>query len=128
MKIQKNSPDRRKDKRFKLKDPVFALMYFSPTMMGRVTDISRSGAAVRYVKSGDGYRELNQLDIFKSDFKLYIENIKAKTISDMEIIDKTFIGSKEIRRCGIQFEVLSNNQLSQLENFIQDFASAESLI
>ena len=69
MKIQKNSPDRRKDKRFKLKDPVFALMYFSPTMMGRVTDISRSGAAVRYVKSGDGYRELNQLDIFKSDFK-----------------------------------------------------------
>ena len=122
MKIQKNSPDRRKDKRFKLKDPVFALMYFSPTMMGRVTDISRSGAAVRYVKSGDGYRELNQLDIFKSDFKLYIENLKAKTISDMEIIDKTFIGSKEIRRCGIQFEDLTDIQISQLKDFIQNFA------
>jgi hypothetical protein len=127
MGIQKNFPERRKDKRFKLKYPVFAVMYYSPTRIGRITDISRSGLAVRYVKNGESSNELNELGIFKSDFRFYIDNIRAKTISDFEIIDKTFIGSKEMRRCGIQFGDLPKNQISQLEDLIQNFTSAEGL-
>ena len=100
-------------------------MYYSPTRIGQITDISRSGLAVRYVKNEEDSHELNELDIFKSDFRFYIDNIKAKTIFDLEIIDKTFVGSKEKRRCGIQFEDLSNNQLFQLENFIQNLTLAE---
>ena len=63
MDIKKNSLERRKDKRFKLKRSALAIM-------------------------------------------------NSSTISDVEIIDKTLIGSKEMRRCGIQFEGLSNNQIS----------------
>ena len=125
MKIQSNFLERRKDRRFKLKDPAFAIMYYSPTRIGQITDISRSGLTVRYVKNGEDSNELNGLDICKSDFRFYIDNIKAKAISDLEIIDKTFIGSEEKRRCGIKFEGLSNNQLSQLENFIQNFTLTE---
>ena len=127
MDIQKNSFERRKDKRFKLKDPAFAIMHYSPTTIGQITDISRSGLAIRYVKNGKASNKLNELDIFKSDFRFYIDNIKVKTISDMEIIDKTIIGSIELRRCGIQFEDLSNNQISRLENFIQNFTLAKGL-
>ena len=118
---QENFLERRKDKRFKLKDPAFAIMYYSPARIGQITDISRSGLTVRYIKNGDASNDLKELDICKSDFQFYIDNIKAKTISDLELIDKTFIGSKEKRRCGIQFKDLSNNQLFKLENFIQNF-------
>jgi len=128
MGTQKNFPERRKDKRFKLKDPTFAVMYHSPTRIGRITDISRSGLSFRYVKNGDSSKELNQLDILKSDFRFYMDNVKAKTISDFEIIDKTCIGSKEMRRRGIQFEALPKNQISQLEDFIQNYTWAEGLI
>jgi len=127
MDIQKNFPERRKDKRFKLKSSAFAVMNYSPKRTGKITDISKSGLALRYFKNGEGSNELNELDIFKSDFSFYIDHIKAKTISDIEIIDKTYIGPKEMRRCGIQFEDLSHNQISQLENFIQNSNLAESL-
>ena len=127
MDIQKNFPERRKDKRFKLKDPAFALMYCSPARTGQIIDISRSGLAIRYDKNGKGSNELTELDIFKSDFSFYIDNMKAKLISDIEIIDKTLTGSKEMRRCGIQFEDLSNNQIFQLVNFIQNSSLVESL-
>ena len=60
MDIQKNFLERRKDKRFnlKLKDPAFAIMYYSPTRIGQITDISRSGLAVRYVKNEEDSHEL----------------------------------------------------------------------
>lgn len=127
MDIQENFTEKRKDKRFKLKDPAFALMYCSPARTGQIIDISRSGLAIRYDKNGKGSNELTELDIFKSDFSFYVDNIKAKLISDIEIIDKTFIESKGMRRCGIQFEGLSNNQISQLVNFIQNSSLTESL-
>ena len=127
MDIQKNFPERRKDKRFKLKDPAFAIMNHCSNKMGKITDISKSGLAIRYLKNGEGSDKLNRLDIFKSDFSFYIDDIKAKPITDIEIIDKMLIGSKETRRCGIQFEDLSMNQISQLENFIQNCTLAEGL-
>jgi len=127
MDIQKNFPERRKDKRFKLKSSAFAIMNHSPKRIGKITDISKSGLALRYSKHGEGSNELNELYIFKSDFSFCIDDIKAKTISDVEIIGKTLIGSKEMRRCGIQFEDLSNNQISQLVNFIQNSSSTEGL-
>ncbi len=127
MDIQKNIPERRKDKRFKLKSSAFAIMNNSPKRVGKITDISKSGLAVRYYKNGESFNDLKVLDIFRSDFSFHIDDIKAKTISDVEIIDKTLIGSKEVRRCGIQFDDLSNNQIFQLANFIQNSSSAEGL-
>lgn len=127
MDTRNNFSERRKEKRFKLKDPAFAIMYYSPTRIGQITDISRSGLAVRYVKNGEGSKELNELDIYKSDFKFRVDNIKVKTVSDVEIIGKPFDGPKEMRRCGIQFENLSRSQISQLDNIIQNFTMAETL-
>lgn len=124
MEIQKNFNERRKDKRFKLKHPAFAIMSYPSNGIAKITDISKSGLALRYSKNGAGFSTLNKLDIFKSDFSLYIDDIKAKTISDIEVIGKTFVGSKETRRCGIQFEGLSSEQISQLDNFIQSAALA----
>jgi hypothetical protein len=125
MDIQKNFPERRKNKRFKLKASAFEIMYCSLARIGQVIDISRSGLAIRYVNNGVRSSELTELDIFKSDFRFNIVNLKAKAISDIKITDKTIIESKKMRRCGIQFEYLSKNQISLLENFIQNFTLAE---
>ena len=125
MNINKESFERRKDKRFKLKDPVFAILYSSPTKTAQIVDISRGGLAIRYVKKEDDFNMINKLDIFKSDFSFYMDNIKAKTISDIEVLGEKVNGSEEVRRCGIQFEDLSKNQISQLEDFIQNVSLAE---
>jgi len=117
--------ERRKDRRFKLKNPGYAIMYYSPTKIGHIIDISESGLAVSYVKTGQPSEKLNEIDIFRSDFRCYIENLKAKTISDLKINDPTYMGSKETRRCGIHFKDLSSQQISQLNNFIQNYASSE---
>ena len=127
MDIQQNSLERRKYKRFKIKGSAFAIMNSSPKRIGKITDISKSGLALQYLKNGDNSNKLKVLDIFKSDFSLFIDDIKAKVISDVEIIDKKLAGSKEMRRCGIQFEGLSNNQISQLMNFIQHSSLSENL-
>lgn len=99
-------------------------MNYPSNKIAKITDISKSGLALRYSKNGAGFSTSNKLDIFKSDFSLYIDDIKAKIVSDIEVIGKTFVGSKETRRCGVQFEGLSGKQLSQLENFIQSAALA----
>ena len=123
MSIQTQFQERRKDKRIKVKDPTYAIIFDFLSISGQITDISKSGAAIRYVKNGESYpKDLDGLDIFRSDFSCRIDNIKAKIITDMEVIDKKFIGTKKLRRCGIQFEDLSRNQISQLENFIQSLS------
>ena len=127
MDINRGSSERRKDKRFKLKDPVFAILYSSQTKTAQIVDISRGGLAIRYVKNDYDSDMINKLDIFKSDFSFYMDNIKAKTISDIEVTGENFNGSKEVRRCGVQFENLSENQISQLERFIQNVSFGRGL-
>ena len=114
------SIERRKDKRFRLKDPVFAILYSAPTKTAQILDISRGGLALRYAKSEEGFNVIDKLDIFKSDFSFYMENIKAKTVSDIEVVGEKINGSKEVRRCGLQFEDLTQSQISQLERLIQN--------
>jgi len=118
-------PERRKDKRFKLKEPVFAILYSAPTKTAQVVDISRGGLALRYVKSEEGSSVIDKLDIFKSDFSFYMDNIKAKTVSDIAVVGEKINSSKEIRRCGLQFEDLTKSQISQLESFIQNIGLIE---
>ena len=64
--------------------------------------------------------EIKELDIFKPDFSFYIDKIKARTISDFEIIDNSNNGTKKMRRCGVQFEDLADHQIGLLENFMRD--------
>ena len=118
-------PERRKDKRFKVKDPVFAILYSSPTRTAQIVDISRGGLALHYVRNEEGSNVIDRLDIFKSDFSFYMDNIKAKTVSDIEVVGEKSDGSKEIRRCGLQFEDLSQGQISQLESFMQNMCLIE---
>lgn len=117
METEKNFTERRKDKRFKVKDPVFAILNNS-SKMGRIVDISKSGLALRYCENGADYAELNKIDVFKSDFSIYINDIKANIISDFQVIGKMFFGSRDVRQCGVRFEKLSSKQIAQLESLI----------
>lgn len=121
MGYRENFPERRKEKRFELKDAAYAVIYFSKTEMYRIIDISRGGLAIRHVKRGKCPNKLDELDIFKPDFSFYLQNIKARKISDTELIDNA-PGPEAARRSGIRFLDMSSTQISQLENFIQKLA------
>ena len=128
MDIINNFPERRKYKRFKLKGPAFAIISYSPIRTGQIIDIGKGGLALQYEKNFEGANLITDIEIFKSDLSFYIDNIKAKTVSDIEIIDPSFSQTKEttkMRRCGIKFRDLSSHQISQLVNFIQHFTFAE---
>jgi len=114
--------ERRKHKRFKLKDTAFAIIDYNPTKMGQITDISRSGLAIHYANNGQGSNRPDELDIFKPDLSCYIEKIKVKTVSDLEVIGSASFKPKKMRRCGMQFGVLTSSQIFHLESLLQNYA------
>ena len=119
METQKNFQERRKDKRFRVKYPAFASINYSSKRIGKITDISKSGLALRYFKNGESSNEVEEIGLFNLDFSFYLGEIKTKIVSDFEIIGKKLSDAKELRRCGIQFKNLSDIQFSQLDNFIR---------
>ena len=123
----KEPVERRKHERLNIQNGAFVILPSHEKKVGPIVDISPDGLTFTYHTSGDGSVMATQLDIFVAGSPVHMYTIPCKTISDFEIIDKTFIGPKEMRRCGIQFGDLPKNQISQLEDFIQNFTSVEGL-
>ena len=114
--------EKRKYKRFKVKDITFALLKSSYSEeMGEIVDISRGGLAINYFVGKDSIiKESVELDIILADNGLYIKNMPCRIISDFEITDKFYFSSIKMRRHCIQFRELEISQISELDYFIQN--------
>lgn len=108
--------ERRKHKRFPIKENAFAVLRFTPssTKIGRIIDISMGGMAIEYENSEEWEDTPKELSILFGDDDFYLEKINFETVSD-NFISYSFT---ETRRRGIKFGKLSDNQSSQLKNFI----------
>jgi hypothetical protein len=114
--------ERRKHRRFQAKDSAFVVSvpFGSSEKIGRVINVSRGGLLFRYVGGENKLNELCRLDIFVKGGSFYLENLLAKTISDVEIDHGTVWIFAPMRRCAVEFGELSDNQISLLESFIQN--------
>jgi hypothetical protein len=94
-------------------------------MSGRIIDISREGLAFHYVTSEGGSNGSFELGILFAYHGFYCEKIPVKTISDFEVPDETRVNSIATRRRSVQFGELTEDQISQLEYFIQNLTKGE---
>ena len=128
---------RRTHRRFKVNDGAFAVLFQDSSKLAEIIDISMSGFAFRYSDSAfidndrDGrallYQDrqqrldhLSTFDIFLVDSGIHLDRIPCKIISHIDIDGPESPNSVSMKRCGIAFEKLLPEQISDLEYFIKN--------
>lgn len=86
--------------------------------LGSVANISMGGLAVLYADKNYDFGRSRNLSIKSLNDDLKIENILFQVVSDFKTI--SLPGSSSIKRCGLKFIELTDDQTSLLDSFIQD--------
>ena len=118
--------ERRKWARFKVREGAFVAVKSDHYVVGPIHDISTDGFGFRYIgKKGQIQGQL-EVDIFFCGHGFYMQKLKSKTISDFKIDKKVPSSYSAVRYCSVQFCELTNDQISNLENFIKKYANRRS--
>ena len=121
MEKNEKADEQRKHKRFDVKDGAYSVLGYQPTVMGRIINISMDGLAVTY--KGKRLEESSEVDLFISDAGFYIDQVPVKTISDHKLEGKFLFSSKSVWQRSLQFGDLTDDQKSQLKEFLQLYTS-----
>jgi hypothetical protein len=114
--------EKRRFRRFQTPQNAFALLRGPDGKLGQIIDISRGGLAFRYVANGGQTNGPFQLDIFLANNGFHLEQVTFRTVSDFEVTKQGPSNSVIMRRCGVQFDELSQDHASRLEYFIENYA------
>ena len=116
--------ERRKDRRFRGEDGAFVSVSPCDNKFWQIIDISRGGLSFRYIPQAVDLDKASELDLITRDALFSLEKIPFKSVSDCEIADQC-PSNYQVKRHGVQFGELMDNQISQLEYFIQKNTVAE---
>ena len=111
--------ERRQSKRIKIKDDAFVTRNTAKDKLGRIVDISSGGLAYHYISSTDLPEVFEKIGIWAVLDDVHLNDIQIQTVSDMEVEYDNPFHHILLRRRGIQFEVLTDEQKAQLESMIQ---------
>jgi hypothetical protein len=114
--------ERRNYKRKKTRENTFVLLWSDSMEMGQIVDISLRGLSFSYFIGEKKLGDVARLDIGLSSGGFYLGSIPVKTISDIELAKSPSIPIA-IRRRGVQFKKLTEEQTSQLQDFLRSYAS-----
>jgi c-di-GMP-binding flagellar brake protein YcgR len=115
MKLLKTK-ERRKHKRFPVKNRSTALVSPTTNLSYAVLDISDSGLAFSYTGWEKWPKRGIKLDILDREF--FLEDISASVIGDVQLDD----GAKKLRRCGVKFTSLEKGQKEKIRRYIASVA------
>jgi len=123
--------ERRKHKRFKVKDLAFAKLWSKHEEdyvqdMGQLLDISRKGLALRYSVKTEKTDEHYGLGIFLSGNIFSVDKIPFKIVSDVEMESDSTFSNRAVRRFGIQFGELTPRQVDKLDYFFLNHTLGET--
>ena len=96
----------------------FAVIKSKPIKMGQIADISKDGLAFHYIDRQVGTHRLFKMDILFARDAYYLDRLLFKPVFDLEVETDIQLNSFTIRKCGVQFGELNQQQRSQLEYFI----------
>jgi hypothetical protein len=109
-----------------MKEWVFIVPACVFSSLGRVVDVSKGGLAFHYVpqstwKAGPGEGPF-EVNIFATLSDSLIKRLPVVPIYDREVQEKLSSHAVPLlRRCGVEFKGLLENDLLQLEDFIENF-------
>ena len=113
----KTFKERRKHKRFNVKNRSTVLVSPTTILSYAVLDISDSGLAFSYAGWENWPTRGVKLDILDQEF--FLEDIQISVIKDVRLD----YGSTELRRCGVKFNSLETDQKAILRQYIASVAA-----
>lgn len=116
------SKERRNYTRKKTLENTFVLLWSDSMELGQIVDISLRGLSFSYFAGKGRLGDVARLDIGLSNGGFYLGSIPVKTVSDIELAKSPSIPIA-IRRRGVQFKRLTEDQSSQLQQFLRSYAS-----
>jgi hypothetical protein len=106
---------RRKHNRYQIQDGGFVMLRNPFKILGQIGDINVRGLSFNYPFSEIVAPASFELDITFIDSGFCLFRVPFDTIHDQQI-------SREIRRCGVLFRKLTENQLSVIRSFIKNYS------
>jgi hypothetical protein len=95
------------------------------TILGKIVDISAGGLAFGYINGHGPFKSSSELDILFLDNGFFLQKVRFKTAWDFEIPNELPVSAETMRRSGVRFKKLKNNQKSMLKYFIENHAVGE---
>lgn len=103
-----------------------AVLRSKPENLGKIKDISIAGLSFHYIENAMQPGKSFELDILFTDGMFCLANVPIRIISDFELAGDAPFDSITTRRGGVQFGKLSADQISQLEYFIRKHTTGEA--
>jgi len=122
--------DKRKYHRFSVEENVIVALQNGLNRIGKVKDISLGGLSFEHVYEEDliGGDSRKSLTVWINDVNL--PKIPCKIVYNNPLQTPSEYNSLAIRlitkRCGIQFESLTDQQIAQLDSFLRTYAKSEA--
>ncbi|MCK5227443.1 MAG: PilZ domain-containing protein [Desulfobulbaceae bacterium] len=114
--------ERRKQKRFSVAQS-YTINSAKP---GMIVDVNMEGLAVRYIDRKSFPKESYTLDISQDDTGFSLKDLPYEIVTDdvttHQLSDRTLV----IKRMGVKFNELSEQQKGRLESFIRNYSRDSS--
>ena len=120
---EKRAGERRQHPRYRVRDGALAFLGTTP---GTIVDISEQGLAIHYVVLERKPDHRFQLDIFFADDEFYLADLPVEMVSDVSPEPQTLFSSIQVRRLGLKFGRLTDEQRDRLRYFILHNTVAEA--
>lgn len=115
--------ERRSHKRFRVKEGALA---FLDTVPGTIVDISEGGMAIHYVVFEKEPERRFRLDIFFAAEDFYLADLPSELVSDIRSQPESQFSAVRVKRLGIRFGELDDDQKARLKYFILHNTIAEA--
>ena len=113
--------ERRKIRRFQVKDNGFAVINPDPVKLVPIIDISLGGLGFYFNDSEEGLNKSSNLEIMVADCSFYMEKIPFEVVSNSRAFPTKSTSLLDGRRYSLKFGHLQSNQKSQLKYFIRNY-------
>jgi hypothetical protein len=115
--------EKRKHSRLAPPPNTFAALGRNYTRIGKVKDISLEGLAFEYIAGESTDSNSDNVDIFLFGNVFHLPNLFCKIVYDIQLyvphVNNNLIETLTTKRCGIQFENLSEEDVVQLKLFLE---------
>ena len=118
--------DRRRKKRYKVKEGAYAALINGNNRLGQIKDISLVGLSFRYIDSNERNHSESELKIILAGSGLFMDDLPYEPVSDFEVDDDYTFSSVKMRQMHLAFGELTSPQLSRLDYFILNHTMGEA--
>jgi len=125
MTIRNEVDDRRKFKRYTVRDGVFAALMPASKTLGQILDMGRGGLSFLYIYTDADDEDSRAVDIYVVGGEYYLAGLPVRIVSDVRVPNRIPVNPIIMRRRGVQFSDLTPEQADSLDDLIRRYAGGE---